>query len=149
VPTPEADRPEIPPAAERNFSEHWIAHDRRIPVVGHRIEGGSRKQRIPITVSPEQAMEALRQFFALDFRTGRDYDLDYSDWGLKAKEVFRTSPLLLVVHIVLTLVSLGLWLIVWILIELVQRAQIQKINVALFQEEDSEAYIVQLTGSDS
>ena len=111
------------------------------------------KQRIPITVSPEQAMEELRWFFALDFRTGREYDLYYSDWGLKAKEVFRTSPLLLVVHIVLTLVSLGLWLIVWILIELVQRAQIQKISVDLridlFQEEDSEAYIVQLTGSDS
>jgi len=132
MPTPEAERPGVPPAAERNTWERL-----------------SSKQRIPITVSPEQAMEELRQFFALDFRTGRDYDLVYSDWGLKAKEVFRTSPLVLVVNLVLTLVTLGLWLIVWILIELVQRGQIQKISVDLLQEEDSEAYIVQLTGSDS
>ena len=132
MPTPEAERPGVPPAAERNTWE--------------RLSG---KQRIPITMSPEQAMEELRQFFALDFRTGRDYDLHYSDWELNAKEVYRISPLLLVVHIVLTLVSLGLWLIVWILIELVQRAQIQRINVALFQVEDREACIVQLTGSDS
>ena len=104
------------------------------------------KQRIPITVNPEQAMEELRQFFSLDFRTGRDYDLHYvSEWELNAKEVYRIPPLLLVVHIVLTLVTLGLWLIVWILIELVQRAQIQRINVALFQEE--EVNVVQLTGS--
>jgi hypothetical protein len=92
-------------------------------------------------------MEELRQFFALDFRSGRDYDLEYTDWGLKAKEVFRTSPLLLVVHIVLTLLSLGLWLIVWILVEVIQRAQIQRVSVDLF--EDDEGFFVQITGSDS
>ena len=44
MPTPEAERPGVPPAAERNTWE--------------RLSG---KQRIPITVSPEQAMEELRQ----------------------------------------------------------------------------------------
>ena len=75
------------------------------------------KREVPISTSPDEAMEALRQFFALDFQIGRDCDLEYFDWGLKAKEVFRTPALLLVVHIVLTIASLGLWLIVWVLIE--------------------------------
>ena len=93
-------------------------------------------------------MEELRQFFALDFRTGRDYVLYYgSEWELYAKEVSRTSPLLLVVHIVLTLMSFGAWLIVWILMVLVQRRQRKSIDVALFEEEDSDGYIVQLSGS--
>jgi hypothetical protein len=131
MPTPEAERPRVPPATEGNV---WV-----------RL---SSKQRIPITVSPEQAMEQLRQFFALDFRTGRDYDLYYdSEWGLYAKEVYRTAPLLLVVHIVLTVVTFGVWLIVWILIELVQRGQRMSIDVTLFEEENSDGYIVQLSGS--
>jgi hypothetical protein len=130
MPTPEAERPRVPPATEGNV---WV-----------RL---SSKQRIPITVSPEEAMEELRQFFALDFRTGREYVLRYSEWGLQANEISARSPLLLVVHIVLTVMSFGLWLIVWILIAIAQRRNLKSIDVALFEEEDSDGYIVQLSGS--
>jgi len=44
-------------------------------------------------------------------------------------------------------VTFGVWLIVWILIELVLRGQRKSIDVALFEEEDSDGYIVQLSGS--
>ena len=130
MPTPEAERPRVPPATEGNV---WV-----------RL---SSKRRIPITVSPEEAMEELRQFFALDFRTGREYVLRHSEWGLQANEISASSPLLLVVHIVLTVVTFGVWLIVWILFAIARRRNLKSIDVALFEEEDSDGYIVQLSGS--
>jgi hypothetical protein len=55
-----------------------------------------------------------------------------------------------VVHIVLTLVTLGLWIIVWLLIEINGRLQLQKVHVDLFESEgDDGRTIVQITGSDS
>ena len=55
--------------------------------------------------------------------------------SIEAKEVFRTSPLLLVVRIVLTLVTLGLWIIVWLLIAINGRLQLQKVHVDLISSE--------------
>ena len=93
-------------------------------------------------------METLEQFFSLDFQNTRDCDLYFDNGSIEAKEVFRTSPLLLVVHIVLTLVTLGLWLIVWLLIEINGRLQLQKVHVDLIPGEAGTVE-VRLTGSDS
>jgi len=97
-------------------------------------------------------MEKLDEFFNLEFRSTRDCDIYVDNGSILAREVFRTSPLLLVVHIVLTLVTLGLWLVVWVLIELVQRGQREKVEVALFPIERSPSEVgtveVRLSGTD-
>jgi hypothetical protein len=97
-----------------------------------------------------EVADRLKLFFSLDFRNRRDYDLHLDNDSLKAKEVFRTSPLLLVVHIVLTLISFGLWIIVWLLIEINGRLQLQKVHVDLIPSSVEAGTIeVRLTGSDS
>jgi hypothetical protein len=128
VSTPEADRWRIPPAAERNALERILFgtgtadrptqrnYQRRGPGGWSGLRG-DMKREVPIGVSYEKAKEELDQFFALDFQNGRDCTLRYFDDGIKATEVIRTSPLLLVIHIVLTIISFGLWLVVWFLID--------------------------------
>jgi hypothetical protein len=100
---------------------------------------------VPIGVSYEQAIEELDQFFALDFQTNRDCTLRYFDDGIKAIERTQTSPLLLVVHLALTLFTFGLWLIVWVLVATMGPRQ--KVRVRLIQEEDK--ITAELSGSDS
>jgi hypothetical protein len=138
VPPAEADRPETPPAAEPGAWESLI----------HGPEGRKRTLTIENTTQ-SAAMETLEQFFSLDFQNTRDCDLYFDDGSIRAKEVFRTSPLLLVVHIVLTLVTLGLWLVVWVLIELVQRGQREKVNVVLIPTSEAGVIDVRITGSNS
>jgi hypothetical protein len=104
------------------------------------------KRVVAIDVSLEKAKDALEQFFALDFQDGRDCDLHYYDDGVEAKEVFRTSPVALVLHIALTLFTVGLWLVVWVLMELVQRGQIQSVRVQLV---DNNGPAAKISGSDA
>jgi len=106
---------------------------------------GERKREVPIGVSYEQAIEELDQFFALDFQTNRDCTLRYFDDGIKAIERTQTSPLLLVVHLALTLFTFGLWLIVWVLVATMGPRQ--KVRVRLIQEEDK--ITARVSGSDS
>jgi hypothetical protein len=97
-----------------------------------------------------KVMEKLEEFFSLDFQNTRDCDVYFDDGSIEAKEVFRTSPLLLVVHIVLTLVTLGLWIIVWLLIEINHRLQMQKLRVDLIPSESSASTVeVRLRGSEA
>src|SRR5215208_3177694 len=156
VPPPEADRWGIPPAVERNALERILfgtgTADRPTQSNSQRREPGvwsgligERKREVPIGVSYEQAIEELDQFFALDFQTNRDCTLRYFDDGIKAIERTQTSPLLLVVHLALTLFTFGLWLIVWVLVATMGPRQ--KVRVRLIQEEDK--ITARVSGSDS
>jgi hypothetical protein len=158
VPTPEADRWGIPPPAERNAFERILFgtgtadrptqsnSKRRGPGVWSGLRG-ERKREVPIGVSYEQAIEELDQFFALDFQTNRDCTLRYFDDGIRAIERTRSSPLLLVIHLALTLFTFGLWLIVWFLVATELVSNRQKVRVRLIQEEDK--ITAELSGSDS
>jgi hypothetical protein len=76
------------------------------------------KTEIPISTTYEEAVEALSQFFTLDFQDGRKcLPLRYYDNSIKVMEDKSYSQGMLVAHIVLTLFSVGLWLLVWVPLE--------------------------------
>jgi hypothetical protein len=90
------------------------------------------KTEIPISTTYEEAVEALSQFFTLDFQDGRKcLPLRYYDNSIKVMEdksysqgmlvahivLTLFSQGMLVAHIVLTLFSVGLWLLVWVPLE--------------------------------
>ena len=104
-------------------------------------------REVPIGLSYEQAIEELDQFFALDFQTNRDCTLRYFDDGIRAIERTQSSPLLLVIHLALTLFTFGLWLIVWFVVATMRVSNRQKVRVRLIQEEDK--ITAELSGSDS
>ena len=105
------------------------------------------QREVPIGVSYEQAIEELDQFFALEFQTNRDCTLRYFDDGIRAIERTQSSPLLLVVHLALTLITFGVWLIVWVVVATIGESNKQKVRVRLIQEEDK--ITAELSGSDS
>src|SRR5215204_6393922 len=111
VPTPEAEVPVPPPPQQQEAGGQPLEQAIR-KLHGHFIA----PREVPIGVSYEQAIEELDQFFALDFQTNRDCTLRYFDDGIRAIERTQSSPLLLVVHLALTLITFGLWLIVWVVV---------------------------------
>src|SRR5215210_4911204 len=95
------------------------------------------QRQVPIGVSYEQAIEELDQFFALDFQTNRDCTLRYFDDGITAIERTKSTPLLLVIHLALTLFTLGLWIVVWVIVDTMRYANRQKMRVKLLQGENT------------
>jgi zinc-ribbon domain len=136
VPTPEAEVPVPPPPPQQDLPAQGVV----------RLLRGMPRE-VPIGVSYEQAIEELDQFFALDFQTNRDCTLRYFDDGIRAIERTQSSPLLLVIHLALTLFTFGFWLIVWFVVATVRASNRQKVRVRLIQEEDK--ITAELSGSDS
>jgi hypothetical protein len=142
IPTPEGEVPVPPPPQQQQAGAQ--PHEQAIRKLhGHFIA----PREVPIGVSYEQAIEELDQFFALDFQTNRDCTLRYFDDGIRAIERTQSSPLLLVVHLALTLITFGLWLIVWVVVATMRVSNRQKVRVRLIQEEDK--ITAELSGSDS
>ena len=71
----------------------------------------------------------------------------YFDDGIRAIERTKSSPLLLVIHLALTLFTFGLWIIVWVLVDTLRYTNKQKVRVKLLQGENT--ITAELSGSDS
>jgi hypothetical protein len=144
VPTPEAEVPVPPPPPQQQEAASAQPLEQAIRKMhGHFIA----PREVPISVSYEQAIEELDQFFALDFQTNRDCTLRYFDDGIQAIERTQSSPLLLVIHLALTLFTFGFSLIVWFVVAARRVSNRQKVRMRLIQEEDK--ITAELSGSNS
>jgi hypothetical protein len=142
VPTPEAEVPVPPPPQQQEAGAQPLEQASRTL---HRHFIALRE--VPIGVSYEQAIEELDQFFALDFQTNRDCTLRYYDDGIRAIERTQSSPLLVVIHLALTLITFGFWIIVWVIFNSWRRTNRRKVRVKLLQGENT--ITAELSGSDS
>jgi hypothetical protein len=108
------------------------------------------KTEIPISATHEEAIEALSQFFTLDFQASganKCLPLRYYDNSIKVIEDKSYSQGMLVAHIVLTLFSVGLWLLVWVPLEFYGRYMAaQNVQVWITAGEDS--LVANIKGSD-
>jgi zinc-ribbon domain len=143
VPTPEVEVPVSPAPQQQEAGGQPLEQAIR------KLQGPFIAPRgVPIGVSYERAIEELDQFFALDFQTNRQCILRYYDDGIKAIEPVKPSAVALILHLVLTFVTFGLWIIVWIVISAVDRAHRQNVRVRL-RVEENQAITAELSGSDS
>jgi hypothetical protein len=143
VPTPEAEVPVPPPPQQQEEGGQPLEQAIR-KLQGHFIA----PREVPIGVSYERAIEELDQFFALDFQTNRQCVLRYYDDGIKAIEPVKPSAVALILHLALTFFTFGLWIIVWIVINSLNRADRQNVRVRL-RVEENQAIIAELSGSNS
>lgn len=82
-------------------------------------------------VEAQWVIEELDQFFSLDFQARHECVLRYFDGGIKAIERVTYSPLLLVVHLALTLFTAGVWIMVWVLVDTHRYINRRKVQVKL------------------
>jgi hypothetical protein len=108
------------------------------------------RREIPISTTYEEAIEALSQFFTLDFQdsvASKCLPLRYYDNSIKVIEDKSYSQGMLVAHIVLTRFSVGLWLLVWVPLEFYGRYVVaQNVQVWITAGEDS--LVANIKGSD-
>jgi hypothetical protein len=79
--------------------------------------------------------------------SGEDHEWLASERNAGRAAGYGTAPLLLVAHLVLTRISGGLWIAVWVLLALRRRLQRRELEVVLLRDEDG--VTVQVSGSAS
>jgi hypothetical protein len=115
-------------------------------------EGAPERGRILIPgMTPPEVLEYLRQYFSLDFPNSVSGNLEFAqmDDGFEVWEDSGSAGLL-IVHLVLTVITFGLWLVVWIPMAMSREANRNKVGVHI-EASGAEAggTLVWLEGSDT